>query len=240
MRALHTFAGASSGDGAYPASGLVMDSAGNLYGATQSGGAAPCPDSYSGCGTIFEIDGAGNETVLHSFDGTDGYSPYANLILDPASHTLYGTTQYGGSNSGNATNFGTVFKYVLPAPAVPPLAIKAKLQVSGSGFQLQALITQTGGPAIDPSSQGMTLVIGSPAVYSAAIEAGSWQITNKGTYVFQGALDGVAIQARVNQTSANTYTLQYQASGVNMRSAAGSPPVTLTFGPNTGTTPASQ
>jgi uncharacterized repeat protein (TIGR03803 family) len=34
---------------------------------------------------------AGNETVLHGFEGTDGSLPYAGVIRDPAGN-LYGTT----------------------------------------------------------------------------------------------------------------------------------------------------
>lgn len=54
---LHSFAGAP--DGASPSwgSSLIHDSAGNLYGTTQFGGAF-------NCGTIFSLDGNGNETVL--------------------------------------------------------------------------------------------------------------------------------------------------------------------------------
>jgi uncharacterized repeat protein (TIGR03803 family) len=45
---LYSFAGGTT-DGAGPAGGLAMDSAGNLYGTTQAGGA-------SGAGTVFEIN----------------------------------------------------------------------------------------------------------------------------------------------------------------------------------------
>jgi uncharacterized repeat protein (TIGR03803 family) len=73
---VHVFAGT---DGANPAASLVLDSAGNLYGTTEYGGA----HSY---GTVFEISTAGKETVLHSFcaesDCADGSRPLANLVLD--------------------------------------------------------------------------------------------------------------------------------------------------------------
>jgi uncharacterized repeat protein (TIGR03803 family) len=52
-------------------------------------------------------DGGNNtwtETVLHSFDGSDGLYPDSNLISDPAGN-LYGTAGAGGQ-----TNLGTVFK----------------------------------------------------------------------------------------------------------------------------------
>jgi uncharacterized repeat protein (TIGR03803 family) len=49
---LHRFA--SSPDGAEPFGGLILDSAGNLYGTTSRGGDATCGFGY-GCGIVFEI-----------------------------------------------------------------------------------------------------------------------------------------------------------------------------------------
>jgi uncharacterized repeat protein (TIGR03803 family) len=93
---LHSFTGGT--DGGFPYAGLVRDTAGNLYGTTQSGGA-------SGWGVVFKLDASGTETVLYSFTGgTDGGLPYGDLIRDGAGN-LYGTTNVGG-----ASNFGVVFK----------------------------------------------------------------------------------------------------------------------------------
>ncbi len=97
---LHTF-NPMDGDGEAPADTLIFDAAGNLYGTTQLGGAF-------GRGTVFELapDGHGgwNETVLHSFDITDGEAPWPAVIFDAAGN-VYGTTQQGG-----AFRRGTVFE----------------------------------------------------------------------------------------------------------------------------------
>jgi uncharacterized repeat protein (TIGR03803 family) len=96
---IHTFTGP---EGAYPAGGLILDAAGNLYGTTAAGGSK----SYSG--TVFKLSPGGHgewtETVLHAFHNKDGVSPAARLIFDTAGN-LYGTTQQGG-----AYNSGVVFK----------------------------------------------------------------------------------------------------------------------------------
>jgi uncharacterized repeat protein (TIGR03803 family) len=84
------------GDGNWPCAGVTLDPAGNMYGTTQFGGA-------SDYGTVFELDAAGAETVLHEFSWTDGASPCAPLILS-ATGDLFGTTIYGGPN-GNGTVF---------------------------------------------------------------------------------------------------------------------------------------
>jgi uncharacterized repeat protein (TIGR03803 family) len=95
---LYSFTGGTK-DGAYPEAGLVLDTQGNLYGTTISGGAA-------GNGTVFKLDTSGKETVLYSFTGTkgDGAAPQAGLVLDMQDN-LYGTT-----TSGGASGEGTVFK----------------------------------------------------------------------------------------------------------------------------------
>src|SRR5579859_7972275 len=85
---VHHFAGPSEGDGAASFAGLIMDSAGNLYGTTESGGS-------NSSGVVFKIDSNGNESVLHSFSGIDGADPDAGLIMDSAGN-LYGTTSFGG------------------------------------------------------------------------------------------------------------------------------------------------
>jgi len=105
---LHSFTG--SPDGAFPNAGLVMDPAGNLYGTTSQGGSGSgCGFSF-GCGTVFKLDPAGNETILYSFKGgSDGESPVAGLIMDVAGN-LYGTTADGGSGGGCSFGCGTVFK----------------------------------------------------------------------------------------------------------------------------------
>lgn len=99
---LHTFDNNGT-DGTYPAASLARDGAGNLYGTTLYGGA-------HNEGTVFELEhpAGWREQILHSFNnnGTDGYYPYANLILDPTGH-LFGTTENGGSIT---RAFGTVYE----------------------------------------------------------------------------------------------------------------------------------
>ncbi|HEX3651692.1 MAG TPA: choice-of-anchor tandem repeat GloVer-containing protein [Rhizomicrobium sp.] len=97
---LHSFAGGS--DGANPTAGPVLDKAGNLYGTTSSGGGSD--NCSGGCGAVFKLASDGAETVLHSFGGSDGRYPDANLTFGRDGN-LYGTTAYGGRK-----DMGTVFK----------------------------------------------------------------------------------------------------------------------------------
>jgi len=100
---LHTFTGGA--DGKFPQAALIRDAAGNLFGTTASGGGAgggTCGNS--GCGTVFEVDNTGKETVLHSFSGAeDGQSVFAGLVVD-------GQSFYGATGGGSPPAFGTLFK----------------------------------------------------------------------------------------------------------------------------------
>jgi len=92
-------------DGSSPLGGVVLDSAGNVYGTTSSGGG----DVQAG--TVFKVDPSGNETVLYTFAfGNDGAFPQSSLTLDSAGD-LYGTTPEGGNNVCTGLNgCGTIFK----------------------------------------------------------------------------------------------------------------------------------
>ena len=85
----------------FPYAGLVRDSAGNLYGTTAG---TACTAPTTAYGTVFKVDPSGTQTVLHTFNFSDGACPFAPLIRD-AEGNLYGTTDQGG-----AFGYGTVFK----------------------------------------------------------------------------------------------------------------------------------
>jgi uncharacterized repeat protein (TIGR03803 family) len=116
---LYSFTGGS--DGRSPMSALTLDSTGNLYGATNGGGAF-------GLGVVFEVSppatvgGQWAETVLHSFQGgpADGASPgMAGLVFDQAGN-LYGVTRLGGSQirpNCNTAGCGVVYELTPPATA---------------------------------------------------------------------------------------------------------------------------
>lgn len=96
---LHDF-NPNTTDGFVPSGGVILDSAGNLYGTTYYGGVYNDCDG-AGCGMAFELtpkaSGSWVERAVHNFqnDGTDGYGPAGSLVIDGAGN-LYGATQQGG------------------------------------------------------------------------------------------------------------------------------------------------
>jgi uncharacterized repeat protein (TIGR03803 family) len=104
-KVLHRFEGAQ--DGQDPASSLLRDSLGNLFGTTAEGGG--CLLLSQGCGTVFKVSVTGVETVLHRFAGSpDGLGPLGGLIRDSAGN-FYGTTTSGGTGAACTDGCGTVF-----------------------------------------------------------------------------------------------------------------------------------
>jgi len=95
-----------SGPASLPDGGLVADAQGRLYGATTLGGTADL-------GTIYRLTpGAAKSDpwtteILHSFTGMDGDEPNGRLYID-ASGAIFGTTEFGGSFSGQGNGAGGV------------------------------------------------------------------------------------------------------------------------------------
>ncbi|MGB8010018.1 MAG: choice-of-anchor tandem repeat GloVer-containing protein [Terriglobales bacterium] len=164
QKVLYTFTGGTDGGQPYQA-GVVFDTAGNLYGVTQFGGA-------NNLGTVFQLTpsagGAWTETVLHSFTGVgDGEQPQAGLAIDGAGN-LYGTTSFGGDpNPGSEC--GTVFE----------------LSPSSSGWTFAVLHTFTGqdgcSPQADLSFWSDSYLLGTTAGGGLGSEGTAFGLSTSGT-----------------------------------------------------------
>jgi uncharacterized repeat protein (TIGR03803 family) len=143
----------TNSDGATPKARLVL-SGNTLYGAAPDGGAGSM-----GGGTVFKINTDGSAfTDLHNFgySGSEGQGPNGVVVCG---NTIYGTTEYGGTN-----NNGMVFK----------------LNTDGSGFTALYAFSTSG---YDSSSGGFTnregaypegpLLLAGDSLYGTATEGGS-------------------------------------------------------------------
>lgn len=136
---LHRFTGAPA-DGRSTRAPVVFDSAGNLYGTAETGGAGPCnPTGYGsvGCGVVYSMSrgqGGWTESVLYSFQGGgthDGEEPLASVTLDPYGN-LYGTTNLGGNGFPGC---GTVFALTRSGSAWTETVLHViDCATEGSGF----------------------------------------------------------------------------------------------------------
>jgi uncharacterized repeat protein (TIGR03803 family) len=110
--ALTNFALFNGTDGNNPDGGLFIDTHGNLFGTTDSGGT-------SGDGTVFEIlAGSHTITTIASFHGTDGSHADGGVVMD-ASGDLFGTTSAG---TGTETTGGSLFEIAAGSSTITTLA----------------------------------------------------------------------------------------------------------------------
>ena len=148
LTTLYTFCSQTNcTDGAQPYAGLLQASDGNFYGTTQLGGNDACTE---GCGTVFKLTPGHGLTTLHSFNGTDGFSPYAPLVR-AADGNFYGTTGQQGDNTS-----GTVFK-ITPAGKLTTLYTFCSQSNCADGADPWAgLVQGTDGSFYGTTSEGGT------------------------------------------------------------------------------------
>ncbi len=157
-------------DGRTPVGPLVMDTSGNLYGATSNGGAGQM-------GTVFQLSppatsgGAWTETILHSFaGGADGEFPLGGLAIDKGGN-LYGTTSQSAASTACGGGCGTVFKLKPPA-------------VSGGTWSYRIMHTFKGGTRDGYYPAAKLTVDSKGVVYGTTVYGGSYnpvQGSNSGT-----------------------------------------------------------
>jgi uncharacterized repeat protein (TIGR03803 family) len=129
---------AGNGDGGTPLAGLVIDSSGNFWGTTSTGGT-------SQDGTVFKITATGTYTTEHSFTDNlagngDGGTPLAGLVKD-SSNNFWGTTSTGGTSQD-----GTVFKITATGTYTTEHSFTDNLAGNGDGGTPEAglVIDSTG------------------------------------------------------------------------------------------------
>lgn len=145
LKILHRFIGT---DGSGPASTLVFDKSGNLYGTTSTNGA-------NDAGTVFQLHPASNGSwaikTLHQFTGADGSGAQGPLVFDTAGN-LFGTTRSGGDS-----NTGTVFKMAPNADGTWTESVLVSFGHSGGVQPLAGVIFDSAGNLFGTtSSDGST------------------------------------------------------------------------------------
>ena len=134
----------ASATGTKPSSGVIVDTAGNLFGTTQQ-------DGPLGEGTIYELTKTGGAynapTILASFTDATGRNPLGGLIEDAAGD-LFGTTEQGGGG-------GTVFELAKHGSSYGSLAVLAAFNgTNGANPFYETLLTDTAGELFGTTSNG--------------------------------------------------------------------------------------
>ncbi len=196
---------------------ILIGADGSLYGVTYVGGIiGDCQDGH-GCGTVYRLRPPitvcktalcpWNETTLYRFTGgTDGAYPQGSLMFDQAG-TLYGTTNYGGTQQFCDTpNSFCGVVYQLTSAGVES-AIHVFTGGPGGAVPMGGVIADRAGNLYGTTSQGGTQGCsgnGCGTVFELSPGGSGW--TQKVLYTFRGAADGATPTAGlVSDAAGNLY-----------------------------------
>lgn len=142
---LHSF---TFGDGAEPATEMIRDAEGNLYGVTAAGG-EDCNSVglfQQGCGVVYIWHARLDQvTMIHRFNGTDGGHPFGPLAPDGMGN-FYGTTSFGG-----AFGFGNIFK----VNRLGDLTVVHNFRTSDGGRPLTGVVRDSAGNLYGATGAGI-------------------------------------------------------------------------------------
>jgi hypothetical protein len=187
---IHDFAGYPS-DGVTPV-GLIFDKFGNIYGATNNGGAG-------NNGTVFELtkgtNGVWAYSILYSFKfnftGASGGGPEAPTQFDKFGN-LYGTTGSGGSCSWSTYGCGIVYKLKRSSGATWTESVLYTFQGGSDGaFPQSQVVFDSAGNLYGTTSNGggsSDCFEGCGTVFKMSYSAGTW--SNTQLHAFQGQSSG--------------------------------------------------
>jgi uncharacterized repeat protein (TIGR03803 family) len=166
-------------DGANPNTSLLLDAKGNIYGTTYGGGSSGC--AGRGCGTVFEVNASGVETVLYSFTGQTGQNPSSGLVRGPKG-ILSGTTSLGGTS-----NNGTVFQLIKTGKTAKETVLYSFTGGSDGGLPGGNLVLDAQGNLYGTTASGglAFCAIGFPAGCGTVFEVGPTG-AEKVLYTFPG------------------------------------------------------
>ncbi|MGC2111634.1 MAG: choice-of-anchor tandem repeat GloVer-containing protein [Candidatus Korobacteraceae bacterium] len=159
--------------GDVPEAGVILDSAGNLYGTTLLGGT-------EGQGVVFQLTQSGSGwtlTVLHSFGAiNDGAQPFGGLVIDQQGN-LYGTTIFGTTTQ----NGGTIYEL---QPAGGSWSYSIVNLIPGSDFTIGPEDVFTVDAAGNLYATNYSSSRGAGSVFKLTHSGGSWTYT--GLHDFTG------------------------------------------------------
>jgi hypothetical protein len=215
---LHSFTG--TGDGGFPMSGVIFDSTGNLYGATEFGGDTEVCERL-GCGVLYKLSpatgGGWHKTSLFVFTSSStGGFPEGNLFFDSKGN-LWGNDEAGG-NTGNCSGLGIegcglIFELSASSEGLHESIPLIFNDGDAGGSPFGGLIADNAGNFYGTANTGGSHFMG--VVYKLSpISGGGWQETV--LYNFPGATGGGSpFGPLVRDASGNLYGTASNGGDVN-------------------------
>ena len=194
FRVIHTFTGGKDGSGG-SAGRLLVDKAGNIFGACTVGGA-------HGFGNVFRMSqnqGQWTFTPLYAFkDSPDAALPYGGLAQDKAGN-LYGTTYYAGAN-----DLGSVYTLQRINGTWKEKVLYSFKGGTDGASPISTLVADDAGNFYGTTSEGGAASCGCGVIFKMTRGGTGW--TESVVYSFPGTPDpGFAYNGMVRGSDGNLY-----------------------------------
>jgi YVTN family beta-propeller protein len=153
-------------------------------------------------------------------------------VIDTASNSVVTTIPVAGPSA---------ISIIPPPQGVQFLSFNAKVDINlgrkpnrgafdlGSSF----ILSSTAGNGIHPDTQPVKLQVGP---FIATIPAGSFRRRKERSYTFEGVIDGVRLEARIELRGGFSYAFHAEAKGANLSGATNPTQVSLAIGDDAGLT----
>jgi uncharacterized repeat protein (TIGR03803 family) len=214
---LQTLASFDGTDGSSPTSTLIIESNGDLIGATGQGGPA-FNGSGSGSGIVYEYSASGGLQTLAAFDNTNGWDPEGPLLPDGNGNF------YGVAAAGGAYYYGVIYELASVFP------MTGKISLVGCENLAQTL-SFTFRP-----TQGADVIknvtLAADGSYLVQAPVGTWTVAVKGPKWLQRDVHNVVVNGPVTGVSATL--LPGDANGDNVVDMNDFDILAVTYGLSTG------
>src|SRR6267143_1727646 len=141
----------------------------------------------------------------------------------------------GGQIVGSGLHNGATRAF-RATPVVPFSAFNAAPEIGSDRFELNGRFTLgEGSNGINPHTEAVTLQLGT---FSVTMPQASFKKARDGRYVFEGSIDGAALELRIAPVTTNSYTFNAEGSGANLSGTVNPVSVVLTIGDDGGATTA--
>ena len=171
FQTLYAFQGAptnGSGDGSSPWGNLIQGQDGALYGTTFGGGTTTGFCIVAGCGTVYRVTTAGEESILHRFIGSalDGENPQNAGLAQTSNGTFYGVT---GGNPFGVIGLQYCYVGVISTAGCGTLF---EIGTSGKFIQLHNFGSGDGSNGLFPMTS--MILASDHNLYGVALDGGGW------------------------------------------------------------------
>ncbi len=138
--------------------------------------------------------------------------------------------QVTGVYRSNSHSHGFIAAFVAPFAS---FSVKIDINAASRSFDVNSTFALRAGESISPLTQDLAFQLGG---YSVKIPAGSFRRQKNGNFVFEGTINGVALEAKITPLGGGSYSFKIEGAGAPNLPVSNPVTVGLVIGNNGGTT----